>query len=110
VARRRNYYSQLFNVHGVKDAGQAEIHTAEPLVPEPSASEVELAIDKLKRHKSAGTDEIPAELIKAGGGTICLEIHKLITSIWKKEKLPEEWKESIIVPIHKKGDKTDCNN
>jgi hypothetical protein len=25
-------------------------------------------------------------------------------------ELPEEWKESIIVPIHKKGDKTDCNN
>ena len=24
--------------------------------------------------------------------------------------MPEEWKESIIVPIHKKGDKTDCNN
>jgi hypothetical protein len=39
-----------------------------------------------------------------------LEIHKLITSIWEREKLPEEWKESIIVLIHKKGDKTDCNN
>ena len=94
----------------VKDVGQAEIQTAEPLVPEPSAFEVELAIGKLKCHKSPGIDEIPAELIKAGGGTICGEIHKLITSIWKKEKLPEEWKESIIVPIHKKGDKTDCNN
>jgi len=35
---------------------------------------------------------------------------KLITSIWKKEKLLEEWKESIVVPIHKKGDKTNCNN
>jgi len=37
LARWRNYFSQLFNVHGVKDVGQAEIHTAEPLVPEPSA-------------------------------------------------------------------------
>ena len=60
--------------------------------------------------KSPGIDQIPAELIKAGSRTICLEIHKLIISIWKKEKLPEKWKESIIVPIHKNGDKTDCNN
>ena len=102
VARWRNYFSQLFNVHGVKDVGQVEIHTAEPLVPEPSASEVELTIDKLKSHKSPGIDQIPAELIKAGSRIICLEIHKLITSIWKKEKLPEEGKESITAPIHKK--------
>jgi hypothetical protein len=31
-------------------------------------------------------------------------------SIWNKEELPEEWKESVIVPIYKKGDKTDCSN
>jgi len=46
VVRWRNYFSQLFNVHGVKDFGQAEIHTAEPLLPEQSAFEVELAIGK----------------------------------------------------------------
>jgi len=97
-------------VHGVKDVGRAEEHTAELLVPEPSTAEVELANDKLKRHKSPGIDQILAELIKAGVRTICLEIYKLITSNWKKEKLPEEWKESIVVPIHKKGDKTGCNN
>jgi len=66
VARWRNYFSQLFNVHGFKEVRQAEIHTAEPLVPEPSAAEVELAIDKLKSPKSPGIDQIPAELIKAG--------------------------------------------
>ena len=109
VVRWRNYFSHLFNVNGVKDIRQVEIHTAEPLVPEPRATEVELAIDKLKSHKSPGIDQIPAELIKARGRTICFEIHKLIISIWKKEKLPEEWKESIILPIHK-GDKTDCSN
>ena len=79
-------------------------------MPEPSALEVELAIEKLKSHKSPGIDQIPAELIKAGGRTIRGAIHKLIIAIWNKEKLPEEWKESVIVPIHKKGDKTECNN
>jgi len=92
VGRWRNYFPQLFKVHGVKNVGQAETHTAEPLVPEPSAFEVEFAIGKLKSHNSPGIDEIPAELIKAGGGTICGEIHKLITSIWNKQKLPEAWK------------------
>jgi len=76
---------------------------------EPSASEVELAIEKLKSHKSPGIGQIPAELVKAGGKTIRCEIHKLIISIWNKEELPAEWKESIIIPIYKKGDKTDCS-
>jgi len=62
-----------------------------------------MAIEKLKRHRSPGVDKIPAELIK----TIRSEIHKLINSIWNKEELPEEWKESIIVLMYKKGDKTD---
>ena len=49
-------------------------------------------------------------MIKAGGRTFRYEIHKLFISIWNKGELPEEWKESIIVPIYKKGDKTDCSN
>jgi hypothetical protein len=30
--------------------------------------------------------------------------------IWNKEELPHKWKESIVVPIHKNDDKTDCSN
>ena len=73
VARWRNYLSQLFNVHCVKDVGQAVIHTAEPLVPQPSTSDVELAIDKLKSHKSPGIDQIPAALINSDRISIKLE-------------------------------------
>ena len=58
-----------------------------------------MAIEKLKRHKSPGINQIPVELIKAEGRTIRSEIHKLVNSIWNKEELPEEWKESIILPI-----------
>ena len=79
-------------------------------MPEPSALGVELAIEKLKSHISPGIDQIPAELIKAGGRTIRGAIHKLIIAIWNKEELPEEWKESVIVPIDRKGDKTDFND
>ena len=70
MARWRNYFSQLLNVHEVNDIKQAEIHTVEPLVPELSAFEVELAIEKIKIYKSPGSDQIPAELIKAGGRPI----------------------------------------
>jgi len=110
MARWRNYFSQLLNVHEDNDVRQAEIHTVEPVVPEPSAFEVELAIGKLKNHKLPGIDQIPAEFIKEGGRTLFCANHKLIISIWNKEELPEEWKESIIVPIYVKGDKKDCNN
>jgi hypothetical protein len=61
-------------------------------------------------YKSQGTDQIPAQLIQAGGNILRSVIHKLINCIRNKEELPEQWKESIIVPIYKKGDKTDWSN
>jgi hypothetical protein len=79
-------------------------------VHEPRAFEFELAIEKLKSHKSPGIDQIPKEIIKEGGRKIPYEIHNLTITIWNKEELPEEWKESFIVPIYKKGDKTECSN
>jgi hypothetical protein len=64
--RWKNFFNQVLNVHGVHDIRQIDIHTAEPLVPEPSLDEVEISIAKLKSCKSPGTDNIPHELIKAG--------------------------------------------
>jgi len=65
-------------VHEGHDVRQAEIHTEEPLVPEPSAFEVELVIGKLKNHKSPGTDQIPAELIKQGVGQFAVRFINLL--------------------------------
>jgi hypothetical protein len=65
---------------------------------------------KLKRHKSLGIDQIPAEFIKAEGRKISCEVHKHISSIWHKEESLEEWKDSISVLIYEKGDKTECSD
>jgi hypothetical protein len=61
LARWRSYFSQLLNVHRVNNVRQIEVHTAEPLIPENSAFEVVVAIEKLKRHKLPSIDQIPAE-------------------------------------------------
>jgi hypothetical protein len=69
------------NTRGFYDVRQTEVHTAEPLVPEPSAADVDLAMERLKRHTSPGIDQISAELIKAGRRKISSEFHKLINSV-----------------------------
>ena len=110
LVRWRKPFCQPLNIHGVSDVRQTEVHTGEPPVPDPSAFDFELATEKLKSHKSPGFDQFLAELIKAGGRTILCEIHKLIIYTWNKEELPKEWKESIIVPTYKKGDKINCSD
>jgi hypothetical protein len=100
----------LVLVHNVSEVRQIEVKTGEPLVPGPSHLDVENAIVKLKRYKSPFSIGIPSELIQAGSEILLSAIHKFINSAWNNEELPDQWKESLIVPVHKKGDKTDCKN
>ncbi|PNF23611.1 hypothetical protein B7P43_G03798, partial [Cryptotermes secundus] len=63
-----------------------------------------------KMRVSISTDEILAELFHKGSESLRPVIYKLVIYVYDKRKLPDQWKESIIVPVHKKGDKTDCSN
>ena len=71
----RGAISLTLNTHVDNGVRKTDIHTTEPLVYEPSTFGVELAIEKLKSHKSPGTDQIPAEFIKTGGRRVHYEIH-----------------------------------
>jgi hypothetical protein len=68
--RCKNYFSQLLSVHRVSGVRQVEIHTAEPLLPEPGPFGVEIAVAKVEKCKSPGSDQIPAELIQPGAETL----------------------------------------
>jgi hypothetical protein len=69
------------NVHGVTNVRQTEIHTTEPLVPEPSVCEVELAIEKLeKSQKSPGIDQIQAEFTSSANRCAFALIVSLVSS------------------------------
>jgi len=60
--------------------------------------------------QAAGTDGIHPELIKYGGNKLLNRMYALVRQIWEKERKPEEWKETIIVPIHKRKDRDRCVN
>jgi len=62
------------------------------------------------KNKTAGTDGIHPELIKYGGNKLLNTIYELVRQIWEEERIPEEWKETIIVPIYKKRDRDKCEN
>jgi hypothetical protein len=93
--RWKNFFCQFLTVHGAGSVRRTEMHTAKQFVQEPSASEAEVAIGKLKRYKSPGVAQILEKLIQAGGKILCSVIHKIITLIWDKKELPHQWKSQL---------------
>jgi len=78
LARWRNRFSQQLNAHGVNGVRRAEIHTAEPLVPKPSAFEVEMITEKLNRHKSPDVNQIQTGLRQGAEQFVLTSINLLI--------------------------------
>jgi hypothetical protein len=66
------YFSKLLNVYRVSDVRQLEIAYSKPFATEHSLFEVETAISKLEKYESPGSEQILAELIKAGGEAFAL--------------------------------------
>jgi hypothetical protein len=85
------------------------MYTIEPLVSKTSSLEAEITVEKLEIYKSPGIDLSPVELIQEGGKALRYEIHKL-NPVWNKEEVPQQWNESVIVPICKMRYKTVCSN
>jgi hypothetical protein len=54
--RRKNYFSQLLNLHRISEVRQIEIRTAKPLVPDPGHVVFDIAIALFKRYISPGCD------------------------------------------------------
>ena len=113
LMRWEEVFSELLNGNSSRmtphENPPCEFHNQDE-VPPPTRDEVNAAIQRLKNNKSAGTDGIPAELLKTAGEGFNREFHQLLLNIWISEEMPKEWNHSIICPIHKKGDKSDCKN
>ena len=53
--------------------------------------------------KTPGMDSTPVELLKEGDDTVLGRMHRICVELCKTEEWPEDWADSIFVPLSKKG-------
>ena len=109
MSRWREYFETLLNRPGPETPVEEE-ERREPEIDELNDEEILRSIKKLKSNRAAGSDEIVAELMKCGGETLERYLIAIFKSIWQEEEIPTEWQEGIYVPIHKKGERSECVN
>ena len=72
--------------------------------------EVEAAIQSSKKGKSAGVDNIPAELVQAGGEDVINVLTTICNKIWQTGEWPTPWTQSLVITLPKKGNLQQCQN
>ena len=78
---------------------------------EPTASEIEKAINGLANGKASGNDAIPPEVTKQGTPTLLPHLHEILFLCWREGEVPQDMRDAKIVTLFKnKGDRSDCNN
>ena len=79
-------------------------------VPVPTMNEVKETLKQLKNNKTVGIDGLAPNLFTFEPGKLIRIVHRVMVWIWEPEQLPDEWKDGVICPIYKKGNKLDCEN
>src|ERR1044072_986627 len=99
------YFSELLNEGiefskggGVENDGEAVIEDQEINI---SKEEVEVAVRKVKKGKSAGMNGIYGEMIKEEPRELIEWLVRLFNVCWREGRVPQEWQDSCIVPIYK---------
>ena len=72
--------------------------------------EICVAISHLKNGRAPGLDEISAEMLKLGGDESVQWLKLLSDCIWREETIPNDWKSQLLIPLHKRGSRVNCDN
>jgi hypothetical protein len=117
--RWREYFDEMLNVNTMVDEQILQQIPKSTLDPKelslqddvPTVDEVVKAIQQFRNRRAPGKDEIPAELLKAGGLTLAEWLHEIIRDVWEQEVMVKDWTEAILIRLYKnKGDKRICDN
>ena len=102
----------------VSESALDDVPVVEPVVPStvdvscdpPSEEEISVAISQLRKGRAPGPDGLLAESLRLGGAETVRWLRILFDCIWREEEVPAEWRKQLLIPLHKKGSRMECDN
>ncbi|KAK3535145.1 hypothetical protein QTP70_004799 [Hemibagrus guttatus] len=112
VQRRwKEYFEELMNEENEREKRVEGVNSVEQKVDKIRKDEVRKALKRMKSGKAVGPDDIPVEVWKCLGEAAVEFLASLFNRVLESEKMHEEWRRSVLVPIFKnKGDVQSCSN
>ena len=115
LQRWHQHFHGVLNVRssydvGVMNAVSDEYPVRSELADPPTEEEVMEAMGKLKLGKAGGKSGILPEMVRGCGGELMDYILDMFHTVWMEQRVPQEWRDALLVPIPKKGDLTQCDN
>ncbi|KAK3557986.1 hypothetical protein QTP86_005623 [Hemibagrus guttatus] len=112
VQRRwKEYFEELMNEENEREKRVEGVNSVAQKVDKIRKDEVRKALKRMKSGKAVGPDDIPVEVWKCLGEAAVEFLTSLFNRVLESERMPEEWRRSVLVPIFKnKGDVQSCSN
>ncbi|KAK3551495.1 hypothetical protein QTP70_017380, partial [Hemibagrus guttatus] len=112
VQRRwKEYFEELMNEENEREKRVEGVNSVEQKVNKIRKDEVRKALKRMKSGRAVGPDDIPVEVWKCLGEAAVEFLASLFNRVLESERMPEEWRRSVLVPIFKnKGDVQSCSN
>ncbi|KAK3507716.1 hypothetical protein QTP70_034822 [Hemibagrus guttatus] len=112
VQRRwKEYFEELMNEENEREKRVEGVNSVEQKVDKIRKDEVRKALKRMKSGKAVGPDDLPVEVWKCLGEAAVEFLASLFNRVLESERMPEEWRRSVLVPIFKnKGDMQSCSN
>ena len=98
------------NTEAIADKEQIDPVIEESLDAEISEEEINKAMDRLKKNKAPGEDEVTAELLCLSKNLIFPYLCKIFNKIFELGVFPIQWGIAIVIPLYKSGDRDSCDN
>jgi len=117
VQRWTEYCSGLYQTQLDQDTARQVIKELTEIAPPREdrdndilEEEIRKAVKRMKNNRSPGLDGVVGEMIKYGGEGVIKELHQICKIAYREGRTPEEWKKSVIIVLHKKGNAQECSN